>query len=77
MTLLISMDLFFYGQNKGGTNVRACSFVCSVAVVFLGIDQFYSGFNWGRLFIGGFVVVAIWTDCECWLRYKIRHRRHS
>lgn len=52
--------------------MRACSFVCIVGIVFLIIDQFYSGLNWGRLFIGGFVIVAIWTDCERWLCYKLR-----
>lgn len=56
----------------------ACSFVCISGVVFLIIDQFYSGLNWGNLFIGGFVVVAIWTDCERWLRYKLRKiKSHS
>ena len=57
--------------------MRACSFVCIIFIVFLCIDQFYSGLNWERLFIGGFVIVAIWTDCERWLRYKIRHRRYG
>lgn len=52
--------------------MRACSFVCVIGVVFLIIDQFYSGLNWGRLFIGGLVVVAIWTDCERWLRYRFK-----
>lgn len=36
--------------------MRACSFVCIIGVVFLFIDQFYSGLNWERLFIGGFVI---------------------
>jgi len=47
-----------------------------IGIVFLVIDQFYSGLNWERLFIGGFVVTAIWTDCHRWLHYKIRRRRH-
>ena len=57
--------------------MRACSFVCTIIVIFLGIDQFYSGLNWWRLFIGGFMMIAVWTDCERWLRYKIRHKRHG
>lgn len=57
--------------------MRACSFVCTIIVVFLCVDQFYNGLNWWRLFIGGFMVVAVWTDCERWLRYKIRHRKHG
>lgn len=52
--------------------MRACSFVCIIGVIFLFIDQFYSGLNWGRLFIGGFVITAIWTDCERWLRCKVK-----
>lgn len=52
--------------------MRACSFVCIIGVVFLIIDQFYSGLSWERLFIGGFVMVAIWTDCERWLRLQVR-----
>ena len=52
--------------------MRACSFVCIYGVILLIIDQFYRGLNWGNLFIGGFVIVAIWTDCESWLRYKVR-----
>ncbi len=55
--------------------MRACSLVCIIGIVFLLIDQFYSGLSWERLFIGGFVAVAIWTDCEVWLRYKLRHRK--
>ncbi len=55
--------------------MRACSLVCIIGIVFLLIDQFYSGLSWERLFIGGFVAVAIWTDCEGWLRYKLRHRK--
>jgi hypothetical protein len=52
--------------------MRACSFVCIVGVAFLIIDQFYSGLSWERLFIGGFVIVAIWTDCGRWLRCIVR-----
>lgn len=52
--------------------MRACSLVCAIIVVFLVIDQFYSGLNWERLFVCGLMVVAIWTDCERWLRYKLR-----
>ncbi|WP_371371859.1 hypothetical protein [Sporomusa aerivorans] len=54
--------------------MRACSLVCIIIVIFLLINQFYSGLNWEQLFIGGFVAVAIWTDCGRWLRYKLRHR---
>lgn len=57
--------------------MRACSFVCIIGVLFLIIYQFYHRFDWGQLFIGGFVVVAIWTDCERWFRYKLRKRRHG
>jgi hypothetical protein len=52
--------------------MRACSFV-----LFLIIDQFYSGLNWDRLFIGGLVIVAIWTDCERWLLYKLKAKSRS
>lgn len=52
--------------------MRACSLVCIFAVVFILIDQFYSGLNWERLFIGGFVLTAIWTDCDRWFLYKLR-----
>jgi hypothetical protein len=57
--------------------MRACSFVCIIGVLFLIIYQFYHHLDWGQLFIGGFVVVAIWTDCERWFRYKLRRRRHE
>lgn len=52
--------------------MRACSFVCIIGIIFLIIDQFYSGLSWERLFIGGFVLTAVWTDCERWLRFKAR-----
>ncbi|HWR05510.1 hypothetical protein [Sporomusa sp.] len=57
--------------------MRACTLICTIGIVFLLIDQFYSGLNWERLFIGGFVIVGIWTDCERWLRYKLKHRKHG
>lgn len=60
-----------------GGNMRACSLVCIVGIVFLLINQFYRGLNLEQLFIGGFVLVAIWTDCECWVRYKLRRRKHG
>lgn len=55
--------------------MRACSLVCMIGLVFLLIDQCYSGVNWGRLFIGGFVAVALWSDCERWLRYRLKRRK--
>jgi hypothetical protein len=54
--------------------MRACSLVCIIGIIFLLINQFYSGLNWAQLFIGGFVAVAVWTDCGRWVRYKLRHR---
>lgn len=57
--------------------MRACSFICIIGLVLLLINQFYTGLNWGQLFIGGFVAVAIWTDCQRWFRYKLRHRKHG
>lgn len=57
--------------------MRACSLVCSIGVIFLVISQFYYHLDWGQLLIGGIVVVAIWTDCERWFRYKLRRRRHN
>jgi hypothetical protein len=57
--------------------MRACSFVCLISVIFLIIDQFYRGLNWEKLFIGGFIAVAVWTDCERWLCYKLRRRKHE
>lgn len=57
--------------------MRACSFVCIIFVLLLGVDQFYSGLNWERLFIGGFVVVALWTDFERWIRMKLRQRKQA
>ncbi|WP_170233087.1 hypothetical protein [Sporomusa termitida] len=51
-----------------GKPMRACSSVCIIIVVFILIDQCYSGLNWERLFIGGFIGTAIWTDCSRWLR---------
>jgi hypothetical protein len=61
---------------EGMKLMRACSFVCLIGVVFLIIDQFYSGLRWERLFIGGFVVVAIWTDCNRWFYYKLKKSKH-
>lgn len=55
--------------------MRACSFICIIGIALLIVDQFYHGLNWGRLFIGGFIMVAIWTDCSRWLRYKLRRRK--
>ncbi|MBP2637893.1 MAG: hypothetical protein H6Q72_3800 [Firmicutes bacterium] len=52
------------------------SLVCSIGLLFLFINQFYRGIDWGQLFIGGFVIVAIWTDCERWFRYKFRRKKH-
>lgn len=61
--------------------MRACSFVCIIGTLCLLLNQFYRGLDWEQLFIAGFVVVAIWTDCERWLRYKLGKRgfghRHS
>jgi hypothetical protein len=57
--------------------MRACSLVCIIGVMILLINQFYRGLNWEQLFIGGFVAVAIWTDCEGWLRYQFRHKKRS
>ena len=57
--------------------MRACSLVCVIGIIFLLINQFYSGLNWAQLFIGGFVAVAVWTDCSRWVRYKLRHRSHN
>lgn len=57
--------------------MRACTLVCIISIVFLLINQFYRGLDWGQLFIGGFVVVAIVTDCERWLRYKLRRRKRD
>ena len=57
--------------------MRACSLVCIIGLIFLLINQFYRGIDWGQLFIGGFVAVAIWTDCERWLRFKLKHRNHN
>lgn len=56
--------------------MRACSLVCLIGVIFLIIDQFYIGLRWERLFIGGLVGVAIWTDCSRWLCYKFRKSKH-
>lgn len=47
--------------------MRACSFVCLVFCALLIIDQFYRGFDGGKLFLGGFVAVAFWTDNSRWL----------
>lgn len=57
--------------------MRACSFVCIIGVVYLLINQFYRGLHWEQIIFGGLVVVAIWTDCERWLRYKFRRRKHG
>lgn len=56
--------------------MRACSFVCTIIVLFMIIDQFYSGLNYERLFICGVIAIAIWTDCERWFRYKIKRKKH-
>lgn len=56
--------------------MRACSFVCTIIVLFMIIDQFYSGLNYERLFICGVITIAIWTDCERWFRYKIKRKKH-
>ena len=52
--------------------MRACSVICVIGIISLMIDEFCNGLNWEKLFIGGFVVVAIWTDFEPWLLYKLR-----
>lgn len=58
--------------------MRACSFICIISVAFLIIDQFYNGLNWERLFIVGLILVAIWTDCGRWVRYKLKEaQKHS
>lgn len=44
--------------------MRACSFVCIIICIFIIIDQFYRGLDYGKLFIGGFILVAVWTDCN-------------
>lgn len=54
--------------------MRACGFVCLVFVIFLLIDQFYTGLDYFRLFIGGLVAVALWTDLEPYVRRRWRRR---
>lgn len=54
--------------------MRACSFVCGIVVIFLGIDQFYSGLNYWRLFIAGLFAIAVWTDCEPLLKRYYRRK---
>jgi len=44
--------------------MRACVFVCIIFCILIIIDQFYRGLDYGKLFMGGFVVMAIWTDCS-------------
>jgi len=58
--------------------MRACSFVCIIICLLIIIDQFYRGLDYGKLFMGGFIVVAIWTDCsKLFLRkYKNKFRHH-
>ncbi|WP_346353003.1 hypothetical protein [Azotosporobacter soli] len=55
--------------------MRACSWLCFIGVLFTIVDQFYSGINWMRLFLGGLAAVAVWTDCERWLQYKLRKKK--
>ena len=55
--------------------MRVCTVVCMIEILLLLINQFYRGPDWGQLFIAGFVVVAIATDCEGWLRYRLRRRK--
>lgn len=55
--------------------MRACSFICCIVVVFIIINQFYSGLNYKQLSIGSFVLIAIWIDSKHWLRYKLRKAR--
>lgn len=57
--------------------MRACSLICIFGLVFLLVNQFYRGIHWEQLIFSGFVAIAIWTDCEPWLRYKLRRRKHS
>ncbi len=57
--------------------MRACSLVCLIGVGFLLINQFYSGLKWEQVILGGAVLVAVWTDCERWLRYRLRHWKHG
>lgn len=52
--------------------MRACSFVCLVFCALLITDQFYRGLNLTRLFLGGFVAVAFWTDNSRWLIRRYR-----
>ena len=54
--------------------MRACSFICGIVVIFLGIDQFYSGLNYWRLFIAGLFAIAVWTDCEPLLKRYYRRK---
>lgn len=55
--------------------MRACTLICSLGVVFLLINQFYRGLDWAQVIFAGFVIVAILTDSERWLKYQLRHYR--
>ncbi|HWR39760.1 MAG TPA: hypothetical protein VN611_09680 [Patescibacteria group bacterium] len=57
--------------------MRACSWVCTIGIVCLLINQFYRGVDWAQLIIGGIVAVAVWTDSERWRRYQLRRRKHG
>ena len=54
--------------------MRSCSLLCIIVVIFLGIDQFYSGINYWRLFIGGFFAIAVWTDCGPFFKRYYKRR---
>ena len=57
--------------------MRACSFVCIIICIIIIIDQFYRGLDYGKLFMGGFILVAIWTDCSKLLLRKIKKKFHQ
>jgi len=54
--------------------MRACSFVCIIIFIIIIIDQFYRGLDYGKLFMGGFILVAIWTDCSKWFLRKYKKK---
>jgi len=56
--------------------MRACSFVCIIICILIIIDQFYRGLDYGKLFMGGFIAVAIWTDNGKWFIRKYKKTFH-
>jgi len=58
--------------------MRPCCFICIIICILIIIDQFYRGLDYGKLFMGGFILVAIWTDSSKWMlrKYKKTIRHH-